>query len=861
MCVSGQPLLSRGHVQIPVNEFKHQRDQESSAALEAPSTQVIHDRDILLPDCEAGMYIGIFGVFLPLIALVVELHTGMSAEIYIDPIPTWWHTCLIAFVPISNAVVLWAVHRQWADRATHVLLLNGLAIGISAIYTMIYLPMMLVGLFGILVMGLGFLPLSPVTSFTSSLMLCAQVLQLRALGEGTQPSSARLGRIKARYAIGLSLVAGVAMILVGEVPAWVARQGLTLATSDSPQHRRYGVQFLRRFSSERILAEQCLNRRSLGLIPRQLEGISRNESQRVFFEVTGKPLNSVRLNNSQSRGRWWQDFDAGLGGEEVANQVDGLSMIQSRIDVSADAQASVVYTEWTMVFQNDAFEASEARAQILLPPDGVVSRLTLWVNNEPREAAFSSTGKVRSAYQEVAVRQRRDPVLVTWKGTDRVLMQCFPVPANGGTMKVRLGITAPMQWHGHSMQSTADLASNIRLAQIIEQNFSIPDGVKHAIWVDSDSPLRTTSEQLTSKSKVEQYVLAGLVGSDQLIATNIAVDVKSSRSDFRVRSVAGRAGEMFIGSLQPERIGLPKKIVVVLDGSRTMASHSKEIATAIVRHAKRADIHILLAADEIIELSEHAVDADALARQIKRNVSSGGCDNVEALVTAWDIADDSTEILWIHGPQPIHQADNTALAQRIDNADFAPPIWDMQIVTGPNRAFEGVQDRLNIERVNFDGALASNLDEWWQGLQHPVWSVAWQLAESAEGAGSQIEDANATLRHAKVKDLWAWQRVRDLLKRSYRTGEVNYAMRNEAMEVAAAHHLVTPVSGAVVLETQDQYEQNGLTPVDQLHHQNVTTPEPSGQLLTLLAILPVVHFLRRRRRDACQLAERRGCHV
>jgi hypothetical protein len=65
---------------------------------------------------------------------------------------------------------------------------------------------------------------------------------------------------------------------------------------------------------------------------------------------------------------------------------------------------------------------------VQLPPGGVVSRLTLWVNGEEREAAFAGRSQTRQAYQQV-VSRRRDPVLVTTAGRDRVLVQCFPVPA------------------------------------------------------------------------------------------------------------------------------------------------------------------------------------------------------------------------------------------------------------------------------------------------------------------------------------------------------------------------------------------------------------------------------------------------
>ena len=84
---------------------------------------------------------------------------------------------------------------------------------------------------------------------------------------------------------------------------------------------------------------------------------------------------------------------------------------------------------------------AEARLQLALPPGGVVSRATLWVNGEEREAAYGGRGEVRAAYQRVAVQQRRDPLLVTTKGADRVLAQAFPVPRNGGTIKFKIGIT------------------------------------------------------------------------------------------------------------------------------------------------------------------------------------------------------------------------------------------------------------------------------------------------------------------------------------------------------------------------------------------------------------------------------------
>ena len=103
---------------------------------------------------------------------------------------------------------------------------------------------------------------------------------------------------------------------------------------------------------------------------------------------------------------------------------------------------------------------------------GTVSRATLWINSEEREAAHGGRGEVRAAYQQVAVQQRRDPLLVTTKGADRVLAQAFPVPGNGGTIKCKIGITAPLE-------ITAPSQARLMLPAIVDRNFSFTPDSHH----------------------------------------------------------------------------------------------------------------------------------------------------------------------------------------------------------------------------------------------------------------------------------------------------------------------------------------------------------------------------------------------
>ena len=65
-------------------------------------------------------------------------------------------------------------------------------------------------------------------------------------------------------------------------------------------------------------------------------------------------------------------------------------------------------------------------------------------------------------------------------------------------------------------------------------------------------------------------------------------------------------------------------------------------------------------------------------------------------------------------------------------------------------------------------------------------------------------------------------------------------------ELAARYQMVTPFSGAVVLETQQQYDEHGLTPADGDATPKIpNVPEPSSGLLVILTIAAAM--MRRRR--------------
>jgi hypothetical protein len=572
--------------------------------------------------------------------------------------------------------------------------------------------------------------------------------------------------------------------------------------------------------------------------------ISSAEAQKVYFRVTGQPYNSQPPPHGVRQAAFADfDFDPDVGGQAVAGRRKGLSLDSSRIDVQMHPDAAVAYLEWTMVFQNARPEQREARAQVLLPPGGVVSRVTLWVNGEPREAAFGGTAEVREAYQKVAVRQRRDPLLVTWAGVDRIMLQCFPVPPHG-EMKIRLGITAPLsltdgpQTASQGQPTTAAL----RLPCFAERNFNVSSEEMHSLWIESDRPYLEVSEPLVSERASEgRHVLRGSLSEDDLLSTKAVVrTARSPEAAVSWTPDPQDAGKHVVQKVVASKPNSKRWVVLVVDGSGAMAEHFEAIGEALVGLPADMELHVLVVGDEVVDISEAAGAAwdpreGDLGERLHALAGVGGCDNVRALLKALDLkgsASADTVIVWVHAAQPVLLSSTAPLVQRLERG-VPVPIHDVAVAAGPNRVAEELKGVASLQPLPRFSSLADDLRSLLAGL----------AGRSTEYRVERIRvqgPAPATPKSSShVARLWAAGEVA-ALARSGKPGD-----RGEAVKLAVAHQLVTPVTGAVVLETQQQYEDSKLRPVDPDATPKI--PEP-GTLALLLAALPALLWWAWRRR-------------
>ncbi|HOC57058.1 MAG TPA: VIT domain-containing protein [Verrucomicrobiota bacterium] len=782
----------------------------------APPPPANRPKGGLLWKVGAGVLL-IFGVLLPLGTVVFEFLTGACAGVLFDPIPTLAHAALVALVPLVNLAVWVAVCRGERRWRTALGWASGFTIGVALVYALLFLPATPFAVIGILFLGFGFVPLAPLAS-----LICALILRNRLRGIG--------GEATPLPGLWRGLALAVVVLGVLALPMIITKVGLQMAASDSSTESTRGIRWLRDWGQNEELLRACYGRagRSGGLYSWG-KRVNPETARMIYYRVNGCAFNSIAPPKLYAgRVRWnlmeeeftWDDDQAG---DAVAGRVRGLSLASSRQDGIIYPDAALAYLEWTLEFKNDSRLQREARAQILLPPGAVVSRLTLWIDGEERDAAFGGRSQVKTAYKEV-VQKQRDPVLVTTCGPDRVLVQCFPVSPDGGRMKLRLGITAPLSL-------TAPDAGCLRWPCFAERNFTIGDQLHHSLWVESSQPLETAGGKLTAdQAKPGVYALRGQLRDGDLFApiNSVCARRPAEIASTWTRTTHEPENQIIRQTIVARPPTISDRVILVLDMTKGMEACLPAIQAALSALPADIEFALLLARDgyeEALPVQRVTPELAGKAAQWKFR-TAGGQDNVPALIRAWELAAQTKAgvILWVHGPQPMLLDSAGELRQRFERSPNPPLLLDAQTQPGPNRILEMLDGLKPVRSIIRYGSLGDDLTRLFSG-----WSNRTGTVECVrERIGPDFKDTQTlgTETSTHLARLWAAEEVERLCAARH---------LSEATQLAARYQLVTPVSGAVVLETTAQYERAGLQPASP--ESVPIVPEPSGGMLLLLGLM------------------------
>jgi hypothetical protein len=802
-----------------VTEPSHNPEPHSQAANNNRVNQAIRTIKKVAPPG----YILLFGIILPIVTLSMELYYRICGYSLFDPIPTLWHVFLIACVPAAN---LWVFIELYKQRYRKWLIpINALAMGIAFFYALLFIPITPIA-FLTSWLGIGLLPLSPLLAFIACIIGHFKIKKIAKQQEVSRVARMRWG-----------FITSLVVLVLLQLPLTLTNIGLNQAASGNASTQRNGIALLRSVADKDAMLRACYIRsgRNMDMLSFMLgfwsNHYSTEDARKIYYRVTGESFNSAPRPEplNSNRGGWFgADWDRELGSESVGGKVKDLWLTSSMLDGSVSAGSKVAYLEWTFVLNNQSQRNREARAHIELPPNAVVSRLTLWVNGEEREAAFAGRGQTREAYSQVVSRQR-DPVLVTTAGKDTVMMQMFPVPVNG-EMKARIGITVPLQ------QTDGDKAI-LRLPYLKESNFLLADYAKHDVWLESNSPLAFNHAEpgeppisqgvYRVKKSISDETLADpamhiLVETHNIYIPVVAVDTKSNEPQLIRQSVE---------KLQYQF----NHLVLVVDASASMADIKQDVIAALNAIPLDADLQLVIAGDEVEEVTigtYGGAQKQTLVNALQATKFEGGQDNVPALRRARELASQqpNSAILWVHGPQPVELKSAESLRHDWERDSDGPLLFDLQVVNGRNHIMEKLDGIPKIAKAYRLGAFIDDFKHWLAvlGSGKAIYSYLRQAVDSAH-----MPDAEEKVSTHIVR-LWAYDEIMRLLSQQ------NHDARSKAIQLATKYQLVTPVSGAVVLENQAQYDQAGLEPVEPGSVPTIPEPETWAMLIIALVLLTAV---------------------
>ena len=269
------------------------------------------------------------------------------------------------------------------------------------------------------------------------------------------------------------------------------------------------------------------------------------------------------------------------------------------------------------------------------------------------------------------------------------------------------------------------------------------------------------------------------------------------------------------------------KAVIVVDTSRAMESHIKKITSVLKELKSDFDIEIITADDipEVVSTSK-----------LQGSSFKGGKDNIPALIQAWDSASEAENaaIVWIHGAQPHTFGTVDPLLQRWMRRPDGPKLVHLQTSPGANKIIEDLDGIGQVSVVARSSDIQNDLNRVFDQLNGTVPQYKMIRKQIAERAVEEsVQQASS-----HIVRLWAKEQVDQLRSKQGLANETN------AKAIAVKHQLVTPVSGAVVLESKAQYDQHNLQPVDP--ETVPTIPEPASLLLLGMGALMLRHKRRRR---------------
>ena len=281
------------------------------------------------------------------------------------------------------------------------------------------------------------------------------------------------------------------------------------------------------------------------------------------------------------------------------------------------------------------------------------------------------------------------------------------------------------------------------------------------------------------------------------------------------------------------REGQESRAILAIDASLPMQPHLPVVESSLAEVAHDRVAGVVVGDDLPIF---HANVDDGLA-DLGRPRPSAGYDGALLLATALRSAVEhgADTVVWLHAGQPVHLSKGAALnAALLVGSNVR--ILDMNLSRDVNVVANTLQGKKRRQRRWLAGSdLPDRLALTWKELRGEIPEFVRDIEALPAAADPELPEAASD-----VARLWASREVQRIMRSDHST----------AVDLATRYRLVTPVTSAVCLETDKQYDEFGLEKAgaDSLPELEMPTiPEPETWILIITGLLgATIVFLRSR---------------
>ncbi|MES2574399.1 MAG: XrtN system VIT domain-containing protein [Bacteroidota bacterium] len=368
-----------------------------------------------------------------------------------ENLPIWVYVITFLFC-FSNFAIYNNFRHKYLDKILY--FINGCSYLLILYYAMYLIPFAPISFVGILALGLGFYGLVPMI-----VLICHTVILIQNFTENRKNGLA--------FATGIGVVCigfAIFTVLLNIESQKISKNTITNSfeniNPDLPNYITISQNLKPNFLNEILLKKDIVYIASDDFF--QFRGFDDFGNTKQYNErKTHNPIINLaylftsrldlsaddRINILKS------NFDKRLETEEQL--WDGRDLFTKNIkeDVKIYANDRLAYTEITMdiACTEKTWGDKEAIYSFQLPEGAVATSLSLWVNGIERKGVLTTKEKAKKAYNQIVGVESRDPSLMQWREGNKVVVRVFPISYDL-PRTFKCGFTTPLKVENNIMK-------------------------------------------------------------------------------------------------------------------------------------------------------------------------------------------------------------------------------------------------------------------------------------------------------------------------------------------------------------------------------------------------------------------------